>query len=72
MAIENIDLDCCTGCYICVEACPVDVIRWDTKNEKPYIAYPDDCIWCNACEFHCPFDCIVVKPTKDRRDVKGW
>ena len=72
MAIEKIDLDCCNGCYTCVEACPVDVIRWDTKNEKPYIAYPEDCIWCYACEFHCPLTCIEVVPTKDRREIKGW
>ena len=67
MAIENIDLDLCNGCKVCVDACPVDVIRFDDGSQKPYIAYQGDCIWCFNCESYCPLDCITVMPSKSRR-----
>ena len=72
IAIEKIDLDVCDACKVCVNACPMDVIRFDDEAEKPYIAYPEDCIWCYACEYHCPLHCIEVRPTEGRREVPGW
>jgi NAD-dependent dihydropyrimidine dehydrogenase PreA subunit len=58
----NINLDVCTQCKLCVEACFQDVIRWDEKNGEPVTAYPEDCVWCLACEEACPVDCIDVVP----------
>ena len=34
MSIEQIDLDRCTGCGICVEVCPLDTLRLDTLQEE--------------------------------------
>jgi len=59
----EIDLDKCTGCKLCIDACFVDVIRWDSKEEKPIAAYPEDCAWCLSCEIACPAQCIEVIPT---------
>ena len=67
MAIERIDLDLCNGCKVCVDVCPMDVIRFNEEEEKPYIAYQEDCIWCQLCESTCPLGCILVMPTKTRR-----
>jgi NAD-dependent dihydropyrimidine dehydrogenase PreA subunit len=36
----EINLEECTGCKTCVEACFVDVMRWNDIEEKPMIAYP--------------------------------
>ena len=58
----NIDLDSCKGCKSCMNACFVDVIRWDEENEKPIVAYPEDCVWCLACEVACKEQCIEVIP----------
>ena len=34
MSIQNIDLDKCTGCGTCVNACPMDVLRRDFNREE--------------------------------------
>jgi NAD-dependent dihydropyrimidine dehydrogenase PreA subunit len=58
----DIDLDKCKGCKTCMNACFADVIRWDDAKKKPVIAYPEDCVWCLACEAGCPAQCIEVIP----------
>ena len=58
----KIDWDTCKGCKSCMNACFVDVIRWDEDDAKPIVAYPEDCVWCLACEQACPEQCIEVVP----------
>lgn len=56
----SINLDTCTGCGLCVLACPADVIRMDATTAKPAIAYPRDCQVCYLCEDDCPTDSITL------------
>jgi formate hydrogenlyase subunit 6/NADH:ubiquinone oxidoreductase subunit I len=55
-----INLDTCTGCSLCVLACPVDVIRMDAASAKPVIVYPRDCQVCYLCEDDCPTHSISL------------
>jgi NAD-dependent dihydropyrimidine dehydrogenase PreA subunit len=68
----EIDKDLCKGCKTCVDSCFVDVYRWDDKEKKPIAAYPEDCVWCCACELACPEHCIEVIPTIPRRIVAPY
>jgi adenylylsulfate reductase subunit B len=58
----KIDRDNCQGCKSCMKACFADVIRWDDSEDKPVATYPEDCVWCLACEAACPTQCIEVIP----------
>ena len=58
----EIDMEVCNGCKTCVNACFVDVLRWNEEKKKPVVAYPEDCVWCLGCEAACPVQCIEVIP----------
>lgn len=58
----EIDEEACKGCKTCVNACFVDVMRWDEAKKKPIAAYQQDCVWCFTCELNCPVHCINVIP----------
>jgi Fe-S-cluster-containing dehydrogenase component len=45
----------CISCHKCVEACPVQVIGWDEKEDKPIV-----CIFCGQCVRFCPHDCLEM------------
>ena len=65
MDYVKIDEVACTGCGVCVESCPTDVIRMDQQKGKATIVYPADCQVCFLCEFDCPVDAILVSS-------RGW
>jgi NAD-dependent dihydropyrimidine dehydrogenase PreA subunit len=52
----------CTGCDVCVEICPTDVLRLDSQK-KAFAAYEQDCQACFLCEWDCAFEAIRVSPT---------
>jgi NAD-dependent dihydropyrimidine dehydrogenase PreA subunit len=64
MAIDRLDEECCTGCEICVNVCPEDVIYFDRDRKKAHVKYLEDCVACFACEFFCPSECIQVSKSR--------
>ncbi|MCK4422331.1 4Fe-4S binding protein [candidate division WOR-3 bacterium] len=62
-----IDDNRCTGCGICVEECPVDVI-W-MENERANIDM-NECIRCAICHDVCPTDAVRHDSEKENEIVK--
>ena len=60
MGVKRIDESLCNGCGICVEDCPMDVLRMDEETDKAYIRYPGDCQVCFLCEIGCSQDAIEI------------
>lgn len=60
----------CTGCEICVESCPFDVLHMipNTGKVEGQIAAVleiDKCTDCMLCELNCPHFAIFVEPQED-------
>jgi NAD-dependent dihydropyrimidine dehydrogenase PreA subunit len=72
MSIEWIDSDLCSGCGICINSCPMDVIRMDEGSNKAVIKYPEDCMVCAYCELDCPEKAIYVSPVKHVPLLTSW
>ncbi len=60
MSAVSIEPSTCTGCGLCVLACPVDVIRLDPQSGKAHVVYPRDCQVCYLCEDDCPTHSIAL------------
>ena len=72
MSIDRIDENLCTGCGICADSCPMDVIRMDEDRGKAAIRYREDCTLCAICEIDCPQGAIYVGPSKDTPVTTCW
>jgi NAD-dependent dihydropyrimidine dehydrogenase PreA subunit len=67
MGIKRINEELCIGCGLCVDDCPMDVLRMDGTKNKAYIRYPGDCMVCYQCETVCPQKAIVLTAEVVRR-----
>ena len=53
----------CTGCKLCIKACPFSAIT--VKDKKAIIDY-DKCTLCGACKEVCKFEAIEVLQTEQK------
>lgn len=72
MGVRRIDQELCTGCRVCVDYCPMDVLRMDEHGEKAHIQYLRDCQGCFLCEKECPTGAIYCFPVRERRIPLAW
>jgi len=54
-----IDTEECTGCGICIDSCPNEVLRLDDDLAK--IANGANCDGCGTCAEECPMGCLEVE-----------
>ena len=59
-AVAVIDESTCIGCYLCVEACPVDAIVG--AHQFMHTVIEAECTGCELCMPPCPVDCIAMRP----------
>lgn len=57
MAVE-VDGELCTGCELCVDECPNDVLQ--VLEDLCEVASPDDCDDCGRCVEECPNDALSI------------
>lgn len=50
------------GCTVCVDVCPLDVLRIASTEDGPEVAYMkyDECWYCMPCETDCPTGAVTV------------
>ncbi len=54
-----VDSDECTGCGICVDACPNDVLELVDDISVP--TNEETCDGCGVCAEECPMEAIVIE-----------
>ncbi len=54
-----IDTDECTGCGICVDACPNDVL--ELIDDVSTVVNEEACTGCGACAEECPMEAIKIE-----------
>ena len=55
----KVNRDACTGCGICLEVCPHEVLEIDEKRVR--ISNRDACMECGACSRNCPVGAVSVE-----------
>lgn len=55
----KLDQEKCTGCGMCLEVCPHEVFKMNTRHAE--IQNRDACMECGACSRNCPFEAISVR-----------
>ena len=59
-----VDPDCCTGCGVCIDRCPVKAI---SVNDYA-VADPLKCLGCGLCSTDCPVEAITMHLREDREE----
>lgn len=47
------------GCRVCIDVCPLDVLRINPETGKAHMRY-DECWYCLPCALDCPTKAVTV------------
>lgn len=58
-----INNDNCVRCGLCVEICPLDILRLEVveNGKQVVVKYPEECWHCRACAIDCPKQAITMR-----------
>ncbi len=56
-----IDEGLCAGCGACEDSCPLDVVYMESKEDRAFVKYPDECWHCGSCRQECPEGAIEIR-----------
>jgi len=65
MPVVDINRELCSACNLCLDICPMDVLR-TAEGGAPVITYGEDCQSCHLCGRYCPEGAIVLTPYRAR------
>lgn len=54
----KVDLEKCTGCESCIDACPSEAIKME---EEKAVIDVDTCVDCGVCVDECPVEAISME-----------
>jgi len=54
----KVDIEKCTGCEACVEACPSEAIK---MQDQKAVVDAEACVDCAVCVDECPVEAITVE-----------
>ncbi|OGT79053.1 MAG: hypothetical protein A3J35_05905 [Gammaproteobacteria bacterium RIFCSPLOWO2_02_FULL_52_10] len=72
--ILQFDLDTCSGCNMCVDVCPTDVLMPNPEiGQPPIVVYAEECWYCGGCVEECSRSnsLTLLHPTSQRISV-NW
>lgn len=65
----HIDLENCTGCKLCISACPYGAVVVEDGKAR----FTDDCNGCGACASACKFNAIILElPKREEVDTSRY
>jgi NAD-dependent dihydropyrimidine dehydrogenase PreA subunit len=59
--VVDIDQERCTGCGVCVDMCPKEILFIDKKTGKCAVTDENKCDRLAGCEMACPANAIKIK-----------
>ena len=63
----------CTGCNLCVDVCPTDVMMpHPEKHNSPIILYPEECWFCGVCAEECNHGGIIMPYPASQKISTNW
>lgn len=68
--VACIDENCCIGCTLCIQACPVDAIVGAAKQLHTVVR--SVCTGCERCLPTCPVECIRMQTVPETIDTWKW